>query len=507
MRVRTALAASAALALLLTGCTGESGPGPDEPPQVSPLPPLADPLPVDQLADFGGVATMNAGSNCTGTLIDTGVRSGPAYILTNGHCAGGMDGGAQSTEVGQAWFGTAEFFRTAGNLDSTLTVDVEELSYTTMRHTDTAILRLDSTLGELEDYGVRAIGIADEEPSAGAEVVNIGVPVQNLFEEQWVMRRGECTLGAQSAVIEFFWLWLDVWSNDCPGIVQGSSGSPLLQLDADGAPQQIVAMINTTTWGASRDQGGHCWLNRPCEVVDGEPTMVEQTSYAQSVAGIGRCFDGQTGVFSLDGDCPLPFSDVWALEGGGPFRGGDLEDSVGRLPRVNLSGAEAGTVRTALIPLDDGVGCQDPGSYADAESHELVVAEHVWEEATVVPVALPEAEGWYLLCAVREQAYEHAASVVFEVDRTAPIIAADADVEAGEGGVLVRPHLNPPELATVRFAWERGDVACPDPSTFEDFFVVPLFIEDADLPATYCIYGRDLAGNDSDVTRVPIAAQ
>ena len=319
------------------------------------------------------------------------------------------------------------------------------------------------------------------------------------------MRRGECTLGAQHTVIEFLWLWFDVWSNDCPGIIQGSSGSPLFELDDDGGPAQIVGMINTTTAGAIPENRGDCTINHPCEVTDdGDVEMMTETSYAQSVAGIGSCFDAVTGEFALTGACPLPVSDVWDQVGGGAFRGGELPDAAGRVPRVSLSGNVAGTVRTALVPLGDATVCTDPANYAEAETHGLVVAEHLWEDATEVAVALPEEEGWFALCAVREDAYDQAATVLFQVDRTLPALAAAADVEQGYDGVLVRPHINPPEIAQVRFTWVPGEEQCPDRSTFEDFFVVPLHLAESDLPATYCIYGVDQAGNTGEVTRIPI---
>lgn len=44
--------------------------------------------------------------------------------------------------------------------------------------------------------------------------------------------------------------------------------------------------------------------------------MVPDTSYTQSVAGIGRCFDSTTGEFALGGLGPLPVPDIWAEESG-----------------------------------------------------------------------------------------------------------------------------------------------------------------------------------------------
>ncbi|MEZ3160601.1 trypsin-like peptidase domain-containing protein [Microbacterium sp. BWT-B31] len=497
--------AAVAAVLLIAGCTAETTPTP-APEEDFGLPPLAEPLALDQLERFGAVATMSAGSNCTGTLVDTGVPDGPAYVLTNGHCVGDIGRPAQKTTVSMEWSGTAEFFRAEGNLDSTLTTDVVEIAYSTMRHTDTAIVRLDARLGELEAVGVAPIAIADAEPEEGAAVTNIGVPVQGLTDDQWVLRRSECTLGAQHTVIEFFWLWFGVWSNDCPGIVQGSSGSPLLALDAGGDPEAIVAVVNTTTWAAR--EGGECWLNRPCEVEDAVARLVPETSYAQSVAGIGRCFDRATGEFALGGECPLPYSDIWAEEGGGSFRGGGLPDAFDRMPAASLVGREAGVVRTAVVPIGDARACTAEATYAGSAPAELPAATEAWERAgTRVAVELPEEEGRFLLCAVRGDAYAAAATVLFAVDRTPPVVPAGASVEDLGAGILVQPHMDPPELTATRFVWgPPGEVDCDDLDAFEPAPFFPLIIDPADLPAVYCVYSKDEAGNPSPVARVDIPA-
>lgn len=504
--------AGIALAILMAGCTGSppvspESPTPSAPPAPAPLPDPATPLPLDELARFSAVAALSAGSNCTGTLIDTHVPDGPAYLLTNGHCAGDVGRPAQSTTLDQDWFGTAEFLLAQGNQDNTLVVDVTHLAYSTMRHTDTALLRLKPTLGDLERLGIKPVPITAAEPAAGTPVVNVGVPVQDLNTDDWVLRRGECTLGSQHTLIEFLWLWFGVWSNDCPGIIQGSSGSPLFTVDAAGQPTEIVAMINTTTAGSSAADGGACFLNRPCELRDGGPRLVEDTSYAQSVAGLGACFT-DTGEFALSQACPLPVSSIWAQTGGGSFRGGDLPDSTGRQPIASLVGRAAGAARTALAPLGDGSACLQPETYLQADTITVPQAGYDWEQiGTEVPVALPEAEGHFTLCAVTGNDYAGAASVLYEVDRTPPIFPASAEVEDIGGGTrIVRPHLNPPELTTFRFTWgDPKTVDCDDTAGFQDFFIIPLTLTEADLPARYCIYGMDAAGNSTDVTRIEIA--
>lgn len=489
---------------------GSEDPGdPDDPDESGghrPTP--ADPLPLEQLAAFSGVARMDAGSNCTGTLIDTGVATGPAYVLTNGHCVGDVGRSGQRTTVDLEWFGTAEFLRAAGNLDATLEVDVVALEYSTMHMTDTAIVRLDATLDELAGYGVTAVPITDVEPAAGDPVINVGVPVQDLFDDDWILRRGDCTLGDRHTLLEFNWIWQEVWANDCPGIVQGSSGSPLFAPTADGAPATIVAMINTTTWGSVGGRGGDCFMNRPCELSAGSVSVAERTSYAQRVAGLGACFDAVTGEFGLDGECPLAVTSVWSSPGGGTFRGGGLPDSVGALPGASLVARRAGTVRTVLVELGDGDECADPAVYIGATEIEVPASTGTeWKaEGTAAAVDLPEVEGWYALCALFGDDHAGAATITFEVDRTPPAVELVIAVEdLGEGAVWVRPYLEPPEIATIRFTWgPAGQVDCEDAASFQDFFIVPLLLEAGDQPATYCAYGLDNAGNASPVTEVEI---
>lgn len=506
-----------ASALVLSGCaTGQEPPNPSDDavvelpvvdePDSSPLPDVAEPLQLSELAAFSGIVALNAGSNCTGTFIDTGIADGPAYVLTNGHCVGGVGRSAQSTTVDLEWFGEAGFLRAAGKDAATVTVEVEQIAYSTMHRTDTAILRLDATVGELEALGLVPVPIADAALQPGDAVTNVGVPVQDLPWEDWVLRRGECSLGEQHNLIEFSWIWEDVWANDCPGIIQGSSGSPLLRVNADGAPEAIVAMINTTSWGITADMGGACFMNRPCQVTDDGPVMVEQTSYAQAVAGLNACFDPGTGHFALTVDCPLPTTDVWAVEGGGSFRGGAELDSAGFGPTATLVGAEEGEVVTVTVPLGDGSACRNPDTYVGGSVHMLPEAGEEWSiEGLIVTADLPETEGWFVLCAMRGDAAETAATVLFEVDRTPPVVSAGATVEDIGGAIVVLPHLDPPELSTVRFTWGPvGVVDCSDTATFQDFFTVPLTIDSSELPALYCVYGMDAAGNATEVVEIPL---
>lgn len=493
------------VALGVSGCTATPDGEPAEHPGAVEIRP-ADPLPLDQLAAFSGVVSLNAGSNCSGTLIDTGVDGGPAYVLTNGHCVGDVGRPAQVTTLGIDWGGTAEFLLADG-YTSPFTVEVVELSYSTMRHTDTAIVRLDATLRELTDRGIRALPLVDAEPNPGDAVVNVGVPVHDLPPDEWVMRRGDCTLGEQRTLIEFQWLWFNAWQNDCPGIIAGSSGSPLLSVNDEGEPVAIVGMINTTTLGTAVERGGECWLNRPCEVQPGGVERAVDTSYAMSVAGFGACFDA-AGEFSLTGDCPLPTSSIWNEGVGGSFQGAGVPDSVGRIATASFVSVAEGPGRWALVPLGDGAACLDPATYANGSAVDLAVGGEVWEQVgTEFEVPLPDDEGRYVLCGVAGDHYAGAASVLFTVDRTPPVLSAGAVIERdGDDGVLVWPFIDPPEISTVRFTWgSPGEVDCDDADAFSDFLVMPLFLTEEQLPVQYCVYGLDEAGNTTPVEVVDIS--
>jgi hypothetical protein len=93
--------------------------------------------------------------------------------------------------------------------------------------------------------------------------------------------------------------------------------------------------------------------------------------------------------------------------------------------------------------------------------------------------------------------------VLFEVDRTPPLIAATAEVEdIGEGNLRVTPQLNPPEISAVRSMWGPPDtVNCTDPAGFypADPSPKPMAISAANLPVRYCIYGQDAAGNATGI--------
>lgn len=499
MRSRIAAAAIGAV-LLLGACTAnESAPAqspsspatPEAPIEVVPAPPLS----AEELSTYSGVATLAAAASCTGTLIETGVDSAPAYLLTNGHCVG-LDGWPPNSTISDGegegeGEGEAKFFNVLDADESSVRiVPIAGYEFGTMRGQDIGIVRLDATLGELRAAGANPLPIADATPEAGTEVVNIASPTEGIDENEQVLRKGACALGEPVDVVESTWLWFDAPRADCPGVLGGSSGSPLI---ADGV---IASVLNTTNGGVAADRGVTCYRGMPCEVVDGAAVFVPNSSYGVNVAGIGQCF--VDGTFTLGGSCPLVPLNWDGVDGGGTF-GGDGTDGFENGPEVSFAGAMPGEYAVSpVLPIGDLRTCADPAAYADGT--QVTVEEGA--EPEPVPVTLPTENGFALVCVAVPGKEAEAARFVYAIDTIAPTAGPELALrDLGEDGILVDPVFDVPEISNVEVLF--GPVAktdCANRAAYETYRRQSFMIEPGDQPVRFCAVGFDMAGNESPVT-------
>lgn len=490
-----AVVAGSALAACTTGT--DPAPVPSGPSPEATIPVMEQvfrerPDPVSPVAAgeaVSGVGQVLVTGQCTGTLVDTGVPTGPAYVLTNGHCADGwgQDGNVVLVDE-DAWDGASVAFGLVAGEDPGPVLPVETIAYSTMKGTDVAVLRLEGTLGQAEALGLEPLAIASAAPAPGDEVTNVGIPVQDLPHDAWVQRVGTCTLGEQTDLIEHIWYWHDFWANDCPGIIQGSSGSPLV---ADG---EVVAVINTTTYGGFV-RGGECFLGNPCELTEDGEAVVDDRSYAAPVDGLDACFDAE-GTFGLGGACPLPGPGLTTSTIGLHVTLDAVRDGTAHTD-VTLLSDEAADVSYGLVPATAGQPCLDASAYTGRTRAEATTTTgEGLVEATSVVVDLPATEGRYLWCATTGRPAD-AAVVVLDVDGTPPVFTPTITVEDIGGTVWIRPTFVAPELANIEVAWGR-DLDCAT-AELRTFLTVPTAIETTDLPVTYCVQGADLAGNTGQV--------
>lgn len=419
--------------------------------------------------------TKGLGHACTAWLLDVGAAAeGAAYAVTNGHCVGIDD--STSVLAGSPRRGASvEFnaFASEGADGSDLVATpVEQVAWASMRWTDTAVLRLGTTYGELAGRGIDPIRAAPPSEE-GAQILVAGVPVAGIPADQQFLRGSRCQVGATTDVIEHTWMWVDMRATDCAGILGGSSGSP-----AFNPAGEAVGMVNTTTIGAP--DGHACSLGQPCEVREGGVATEADTTYLLPVDALALCFPD--GRFALGGQCPL-------------------EDPAGVVPAAaEVRVAKPGTqVELALGPGAPGnvLVSDKSGSPADVDCADV----DGWSPPRPVDdwtltVTLPDSDAWVLVCVGSPS---QPTPVLIESDGTAP---DPGDIEltqvAGEGVVRVEPVLDPPDQS--QFLWASGpsgSIACATAEGYTQYRGIPAFIEADDLPATVCVVAIDEAGNRS----------
>jgi Trypsin-like peptidase domain len=191
-----------------------------------------------QNAQWTGVGRLTWRNRlCIGTLLDsrdaTFGTTGPAYLLTAGHCAGGVNG---KVIVDLPLTGSIAFNYFADTQDQRLTVPLKRTVWSSMQGADLALLELDATLDELLAKGIRPVKLGPSSTSTNRVQV-IGEP-SSLGKG---LRLSSCTERWQSHSSVGNWVWRNVRRNDCQGIDEGASGSPVI----DSATQRLISVVNS----------------------------------------------------------------------------------------------------------------------------------------------------------------------------------------------------------------------------------------------------------------------
>jgi hypothetical protein len=479
--------------------------------------------------------TVGLAEPCTAWLVDSGAPGdAAAYAVTSARCVGHLD--PATVLAGQALSDATVQFNafaalTTARQPDLVTAPVEAVEWASVRGTDLAVLRLGATYAELAGRGVRPIA-AVAPLEEGAEILIAGVPVEGIEANQQFLRGSRCQVGTTSDVLEDGLLGRDAQASDCAGILAGSAGSPVFNPSGEA-----VAMVVTTTIGAT--QKSACALGLPCQVADdGGISVKEDTSYMLPVAALAACFPG--GGFRLGGECALeePASVVPAraatsvakpggtvpirLEGELPegfASTDDLEVKQGKLGTVDCAGPEGwlGAAEAAAQAAEE-AGVVDPAASAAASQTTSAAPEGSPGSGSAAgsgataptppglwsyPVILPTDEGFTLVCV---GSAAQPTGIVIQADGTHPDPAAiELTTTRVEGGVLVEPVFDPPELAA--FRWVTGPVDSIDCATAEGYVEyrrVPATIQAADLPSTVCVIGIDEAGNESKPAAIKV---
>ncbi len=430
---------------------------------------------------------------CTGWVLATGADDdAPAVAATTARCVGLSDGATILTDqpLSGATLEVNDFARltSAGDVN-VVPVPIERVLWASVRGTDLAVLELGMTVGELAARGVAPITPVAV-PEQGAEILIAGVPVAGVADDQQFLRGSRCQLGASTDLLESSLLWPATRAVDCPGILDGSQGSAVLNQAGE-----VLAMVLASTIAAP--EGLDCGPGRPCEVTDGSTSLRENTSYLVPVDALGGCFP--EGSLNLGADCGLedPAEVLPAVAAAGVGRPGSTIEVTAP------EGSAASSPQVKQGPLG-AVDCRALEGWQDVESTrtddlEVEPAGQAW----TYPVRLPAQEGRTLVCV---GSAAHPTEIVLTVDGTPPDPASIELTQAEvSGGVAVQPVADPPDL--VEFRWVIAapeSVDCATAEGFVEYRGRPQTIQAADLPATVCVIGVDEAGNESAPAAISI---
>lgn len=231
---------------------------------------------------------------CTAFLLDTrdanNNATGPAYILTNAHCASIRVG----TAVDTAYYGQMQFNYFHDTLAEARRYDIHKVKWASLAGSDIAILELNHDLASLIDDGINPLKAAAIAPDEPRQVKVIGAPSSAPG-----LRRSTCTQEpADTTLIKYLAVHTRYQKQDCKGIEPGSSGSPVMDVDTG----EVTGVMSGTTYGIVADD--LCFWNGLCGPRESRSLLPDQASQSFPIDYLLPCFNN--GRFNIDAlVCPL----------------------------------------------------------------------------------------------------------------------------------------------------------------------------------------------------------
>jgi hypothetical protein len=198
-------------------------------------------------AHWSGIGRLNMerGRQCIATLIDSrgpaSTTTGPAYLLTSGHCLETRNGRIIHDQPAQ---GSITFNYFADTPDARPAFALKRTLWSSMQGSDLALLELDASLAQVMAAGIQplALGVS---PASGSAVVMVG----EAGRPDLGLRAAQCTERDQASVTEFPWVWRRLKVNDCPSGGKGASGSAVI----DQVSGHLVSVVNSVPVGATQN--------------------------------------------------------------------------------------------------------------------------------------------------------------------------------------------------------------------------------------------------------------
>jgi hypothetical protein len=192
-----------------------------------------------------GRLSLQSGETCSAVLLDTrnrqGRATGPAYLLTSGHCVLFQYGSARTHLPLEASV-TFHYFHDMPQRKRQYAIRTARWS--SLVGTDLAVLEVDATLASLIRAGVNPLKLAPHQTYESQDALNVGAP--GGFTEHG-LRLSACAEQTAGTFIDHPGVFPLAMKNSCD-LHAGSSGSPMLNRrtnEITGIVSKVVVSRNT----------------------------------------------------------------------------------------------------------------------------------------------------------------------------------------------------------------------------------------------------------------------
>ena len=427
--------------------------------------------------------------NCTASLIDSrddsADASGPAYILTSGHC---VTRNALNFSYSVPVSGHIDFDYFVGGVANVQRIPLKQIVQATMRGKDLALIELDDSLQSLLDKGIEPLAFADEAPKAGTDLMIVGAP--SGHEDAPGLRLSLCPFEGAHDLVESIYTARTAQKHRCKGVAPGSSGGPVLARESN----RIMGVLSTSTGGGKEEN--RCQINAPCEIQDGQPAWSSESNYSSAAIGVQACFS--EGRFDTsNAECVLkPALEVTLGTAYVPNPFGRIKhDEQGNIVLPTWSWQfSLDTPFYRYKTTRSASECESPHHYSDAlEAKDALINESVGPDA-----------GMHFLCIIGVDSTTQRPAievmnkpvvVAMELAAAGPTRMPELKIErSDDGGYTVEPHYSNPQLWVYSFkSGPPGEVQCDDKKGYKPEFGGVKTFSASQLPLQLCSKSYDMS--------------
>ena len=229
-----------------------------------------------------GRLSLQSGETCSAVLLDTrnrqGRATGPAYLLTSGHCVFFRYGSAR-TDLPLNASVTFHYFHDVPQRKRQYPIRIA--LWSSLVGTDLAVLEIDATLASLIQAGVNPLKLASHLTYENLDMLNVGAP--GGFTEAG-LRLSACAERTAGTFIDHPGVFPLAMKNSCD-LHAGSSGSPML----NRLTNEITGIVSKVAISRNHPAQSDCEHSTSCQAA--------RFNYSYSASFLYACFID--GVFTL----------------------------------------------------------------------------------------------------------------------------------------------------------------------------------------------------------------